>query len=289
MPTQLFADRDVDGNALWTARLPAINGLAQAQTLPPYFLWNWANAGATLSYEQALLLPGAGGGVFARVGGSALSVRPPIVVVDSRDNEIGEEVEDHVLTFELTLEDIATGSATATYRYAPDYGANYDAWAHNCCAGQSSGNGTFIEGDFVYCVLNHNVYRYRLAPGEGQRPLRISTGSEIAGGPYRGAIYVVRPNGLWALHPLKDTIRAQPVAGSDAAFAGLTIAHDTGYAAFYDGWVHGFDLASGRPTLDARPCLPSSFGGKVRVAETPKRVYLACSVNGVWSVTAYAR
>lgn len=279
--TQRVADLDAGGRVLWSAQLPD-NG--SVRIVPPYILWWYASSGAHISENEDILRIGAGGGLRGEVGGTIVDVRPPNVLVDIGADRV-QEVQDYFLTHDLAVANVTGGALRTTYHYAPDYDANYELMKANCCAGETSGGKVHVEGNDVYVVVHRSIYRYQLGPATMQRPLLVASGVDFIGGPYRGVVYVARNDGLWGLRPQSQDVGAQLVAPSNQAVRGLTIARDAGYAAFADGSIAGFDLASGRPTFAAQPC--SRPTAPVRIAATATRIYVACGAGSAWSVTAY--
>jgi hypothetical protein len=124
-----------------------------------------------------------------------------------------------------------------------------------------------IDGGFIYGLVHdgtengaQRLYRYDLAPADGQRPLLLATGiTNWAAGTVRGWNVVEDDVGLLALRVRADTIElvrlaryGEPVSIDAAAFDGHVL-----YVARYDGRVQGFDLDRATTILDApTDCVP---------------------------------
>jgi outer membrane protein assembly factor BamB len=137
------------------------------------------------------------------------------------------------------------------WHYTPDAGASMVGY------GEAA-----IEHGFIYAWTHDGeghdpLYRYRLAPAQGQRPILLSADGVWVAGPYDGRVVVQRPDGLWLLHPHGDRVDtlnvaryAAPVSAQAVAFNGHLV-----YAALSDGRVVAVDLRNGSRRLEAAtPC-----------------------------------
>jgi hypothetical protein len=272
-----------NGAARWSKTLPADG--AEATATSQYLIWRWCEGGATLTCQSAVAAYD--GGIVGEVAADVLGVNGSLIVDDSSFNDL-EEVQDHFLMFDIGAFDSRRGTYAAQFTYAPDYQQNLARWNANACQGSKDAVTRRLDGDDLYVTSCRNLYRYRLAPAAGQRPLLLANDVTFWGGPYRQRLYVERDDGIWSLQPGADSVRAQLVVPSSQFVADFTIATGMGFGVFRDGSVHGFDLDSGRATFEATPCHGEGFI-PVRVAATEKRIFIACASARFWTLYAYAR
>ncbi len=266
------------GTTVWSTRLRGFQ--APPTIAAPYAFVRTISSGATLSASEHLVRLGAAGGLVATVdfAWGVVDVTPPTAVLVGSRNE---EVEDHFLTFDIWIADLRSGAVRARYHYEPDHDENSAALSRLIPPGDTNDGKIAVDAGMLYMAIGPELYRYRLAPASGQRPLRISSSGRFVGGPYRGALYVARRDGVWALRPGAAAVRAQLVAPSAAAMTAFTIANDIAYAAFEDGHIRGVDTRTGQTLLDARTCPGPSIG----VGRT--RIFVACSLERGWRIDAF--
>lgn len=277
-----YSNVDADGRVIWSAKLNVAG--QQVSIEPPYADVAFYSAGARMSKTQQILRLGPGGGLVTTLpfGWDLLDLRGGTAVVTTSPVE---EVQDHFLTFDVEIDDLKSGSAKAHYHYEPDYDINNALLNTNAYAGMGSGPVRVDGGDLYVMFYAQKIYRYRLAGATGQRPLLVALRVKFLGGPYRCAVYVARPDGVWALKPEARAIRSRRVVTSTAGVSSFSIVRDVGYALFEDGRVAGFETASGRAVMDVHPC--RSGEKPARVAGGPMRTYVVCSSFGSWRVVAF--
>jgi hypothetical protein len=190
-------------------------------------------------------------------------------------------MQDNFLTFDVEKADVRDGTVVATYHYEPDYDANYDDYEKGLFPGGLFSGDVRADGGYVYGAVSTKLYRYRLTEAASQSPLLVASDSRLIGGPYRGALYVSRSDGVWALRVASTRIRARLVAPSVSPFSGLNITGRTAYIAFSDGEVRGVNVDDGRTVLDARP------GKSARVGVGKDRAFVVCRTDSGWQVVAF--
>jgi hypothetical protein len=144
-------------------------------------------------------------------------------------------------------DDAATTRRADPWRYTPDDLASLPGYGDAA-----------IEHGFLY-VWAHDgeghdpLYRYRVAPPEGQRPLLVSRDGAWVGGPYEGRIVMQRADGLWLLDLVGDRVRTTKVAAFAPPIDTQAVAFDGGlvYAALSDGRVVAVDLRDGSRRFSA--------------------------------------
>ncbi len=235
-----------------------------------------SDSGATLVFYQSVVRLGPGGGLQMFRGSAVLDVHGNRLTFVPDISEY-EEVDERKLTVDVwtaRLPDVSIGS---TYRFAPDYDRNkkdFDTRYGN--------RGTWVERDWVYATIGGRLYRYRLASPVGQRPLLVSDGARIIGGPYRGTFYVQRLDGVWTLHVRAGSIEARLVAPSQYYARAVWISRRTAYITTDDGQIRGVDVDDGHTVFNARLC------SGARIATTATRTLIVCE-GKPWRVHAFAR
>jgi hypothetical protein len=284
-PMVNYGELSAAGKLDWTAPL-------DGQFMPPVVAWPYVVQRYVPhldTFVSALRL-GPRGGVSAKLASAddVNDVRPPHVVL-SGGPRYGTEPQDQVLTRELNSFDLRDGSLGWSYLYAPDYNENYTRFYRknitNLCTGECSWHPIGIEGRMVYlAIYGARVYRYRLGPVSSQRPLLVSDEGTYVGGPYHGAIYVARSDGVWMIRPRERSIESTLVAPSTAAFGVIVISGQAAYVSFADGSIHGFNVDGGDAVLEAKTC-PAS-----RLAVGPTMLYAVCAIDKEhWRVVAFRR
>ena len=280
-PHPTVSEYDPSGHKLWTARGPDVRNGTMLVT-PPYAFLSAVYSGATMVKVQSVLRLGPGGGVDSTLinAWDILDVNPPRVVYTTSPNE---EIQDHFITFDVAAADLRSGRVEARYHYEPDYDINNVLLTSNAYAGRSSGP-IRVDGDAVYVMFyGEKIYRYHLAEAAGQRPLLVSAEGTFVGGPYRGWLYVSRPDGVWALKSESNEIHARLVAPVNALH--MSVVSDVVYLTTADQEVIGVDSVDGRTVFDARPCGKS--GTESGIGGSGKTVYVACVGAAQSSVTAF--
>jgi hypothetical protein len=282
-PQPTVSEYDRSGHKLWSARGPDVRNGTMLVT-PPYAFLSAVYSGATMVKVQFALRLGPGGGFVSKVinAWDILDVSPPRLVYAA---DRIEEIQDHFITFDVVAADLPSGKIEARYHYEPDYDTNNALLASNAYAGRSSGP-IRVDGDAVYVMFyGEKIYRYRLADAAGQRPLLVSAQGTFVGGPYRGWLYVSRPDGVWALKPESNEIHARLVAPVNALH--MSVVSDVVYLTTADQEVIGVNSVDGRTVFDARPCGKS--GTESGISGSGKTVYVACVGAAQSSVTAYPK
>jgi outer membrane protein assembly factor BamB len=273
-----YGELSPSGEVRWTTLIP-LGTVWPAIVAPPYLLQPVIMSGATLHATQFVMQLGPGGG---RVG----EIENAWTYLDSNGSsgvfsiDRIESMEDHELTFDVEAVDLRTAKTTLSARYEPDYDVNLALYFANRLPRASGKRAGYDQGWF-YGVVGSSVYRYRLGGERGQHPLLVSTDGMLAG-PYRGAIYVARKDGVWMLRPRERDVEARLVAPSPAAVSAIAIAGRTAYIAFANGRLRGVDALSGRTVLDAPGC-PAR-----RIGITAQRVYFVCDSTQYWRFLAFA-
>ncbi len=275
------------GKKLWSASVAASNDNPLVSS--PYAFFPVVSDGAYLTVYQQVVRLGAGGGpagaieswqVAATDGAYAIVTIAPL-----------EEVQDHALTFDVGRVDARTGNTVAQFHFEPDYDINAAPYLKTGSLGAVSDTDTSplrVDGTELYADVMRNVYRYRFAEPSTQHPLLVARDAELLGGPYHGAVFVRRHDGVWSLRPQAQAIRARLMAASTADVVTFAIAGHEAYAAFKDGTVRGFNAGTGAPLLQAKPCRSP---GQVHIGTSARNVYVACdSGPGTpWHIFAFTR
>ena len=171
----------------------------------------------------------------------------------------------------------------------PDYDDNYRRFVAtnltNLCYGECGWHPIGIEGQMVYlAIYGVRVYRYKLGPVPSQSPLLVSDDGAFVGGPYHGAIYVARSEGVWMIRPREHSIDSTLVAPSSSPFRVIAITGRTAYIGFADGHVRGVSVDDGHVVFDAKTC-PA-----IRIAAGPSTLYVVCAVDKEqWRIAAFRR
>jgi hypothetical protein len=278
-----YAEITPSGHVLWTGEGHNYGNLPNPDIFRPYAFQINTGPGATIMSSLQVLNLGPDGGVGAAIHntGEVLDFNTPNVTLAGGWR--AQEVEDFFLTFDIETADVRDGTIVAMYHYEPDYDANLDDYNRGLFpAGLRSGD-VRADGGFAYGAVSTKLYRYHLAEAAGQSPLLVASNSRFLGGPYRGALYVSRSDGVWALRIASTQIRARLVAPSVSPVANLYIAGRTAYIAFADGEVRGVNVDDGRTVLDAWP------GKEARVGVSTDRAFVVCRTEKGWEVDAYDR
>jgi hypothetical protein len=284
LTTISYAEITPSGHVLWSGDGQNCCSLPNPVIMKPYAFQVNTGSGATIMSSLQILKLGPGGGVGASIHniGDVLDFNPPTIILSGGWR--AQEVEDFFLTFEVERAAVTDGTVVETFDYAPDYDANYDRYRHAYTANNALYEaGLRVDGEFVYGNGYENIYRYRLADGAGQRPLLVASDSVLLGGPYHGAIYVSRSDGVWAFRFESTRIRARLVASSSSRVSGFYIAARTAYIAFEGGEVRGVNVDDGRTVFDATP------GNAARVGVSGHRVFVVCQTDSGWRVVAFQR
>jgi outer membrane protein assembly factor BamB len=282
-PHPTVSEYDRSGRRLWSARGPDVRNGTMLVT-PPYAFLSAVYSGATMVKVQSVLRLGSGGGLESEITNAwdILDVSPPRIVYAA---DRIEEIQDHFITFDVVTADLPSGKIEAQYHYEPDYDTNNALLASNAYAGRSSGP-IRVDSDAVYVMFfGEKIYRYRLADAAGQRPLLVSGEGTFVGGPYRGWLYVSRPDGVWALKPDSNEIHARLVAPVNALH--MSVVGDVVYLTTADQEVVGVDSLDGRTVFDARPCGRS--GTESGIGGSGKIVYVVCVGAAQTTVTAFPK
>ncbi len=277
--TTAIAEANRAGHTVWSGRYGGGNSEAPF-VAPPFAFARTITSGATLVATEYVFRVGAGGGYDTAIVGAwaLLSTDASSAIVQTVG--VGE-MQDHFLSLNVVVVDLRTGRYTARYYYEPDYDANLSAYDQLITPGSSGGKNA-VDGQTLYMTIGPRLYRYHLGPPKGQRPLLISSLGTYIGGPYAGALYVSRPDGVWALRPGDRSVQMQLVAPSAAPFNTIAIVGRTAYIAFANGELRGVDVADGRTTLEAKSCVTGNIGiGR-------KRIFVTC-VSGPLRVVAFPR
>gem|GEM_PF-5779825 len=260
------------GDPLWTWSIDG-GEFGQPLIASPYAVFNRVTSGAITESHPVIVKLGSGGGeVGMLVGGSdPIAMRPPKIY--SLLNQRSQVVQDYGLTFDVSVGDVRPGIPDIDWHYQPDYDENSKLPYGTHCCGVSKWIG--IEGDYLYGSVFEHVYRYDLAPPDGQRPILMSDAGLFVAGPYGKRIYVGRPDGVWSVsfngrytYQLLVVPYRLPTVLADIAFTG-----GVGYAALTDGHIFAFQVDGGQPVINAHvPC--SAFAG---ISVTQTRVLYACA------------
>jgi hypothetical protein len=278
-----YAEITPSGHVLWSGEGHNYGDLPNPDIFRPYAFQINTGSGATIMSSLQVLNLGPDGGVGAAIHntGEVLDFNAPTITLGGGWR--AQEVQDWFLTFDIETADVSDGTVVAMYHYEPDYDANRDDYDRGLFpAGLVSGD-IRADGGFVYGAVSRKLYRYRLAEATGQRPLLVASDSRLLGGPYRGALYVSRADGVWTLRVASTQIRARLVAPSASQVGGLNIVGRTAYIAFADGEVRGVDVDDGRTVLDAWP------GKGARVGVSRDRAFVVCRTDTGWQVVAFRR
>ncbi len=278
-----YAEVTTSGHMLWSGEGQNCCSLPSPDVFRPYAFQINTGSGATIMSSLQILNLGPGGGVGPSIHntGGVLDFNAPTVILGGGWR--GQEMQDNFLTFDIETADARDGTVVAMYHYEPDYDANYDDYERGLFPGGISSGDIRADGSFVYGAVETKLYRYRLAEGAGQSPLLVASNSRLLGGPYRGALYVSRGDGVWSLRIESTQIRARLVAPSASPFSGLYITGRTAYIAFADGEVRGVNVDDGRTVLDAWP------GKSARVGVSRDHAFVVCRTDAGWQVVAYQR
>lgn len=279
-----YGEVSTTGKLLWSTEL--VGFLPSPYLLNGFALQSTIGSGATMDSVQRLVRLGDHGGVAAARWDEAwgvLDVRLPQVVF--RGEWALGEVQEHVLTIDVEKADIRNANALVRFHFEPDYDANDALYEAGLLQSGEESYRIKLRADqeFIYPVIGKRLYRYRLAHPKNQRPLLVDDGGIFIGGPYRGALYVARVGGVWALRPGDKAIRSQLVAQTPTPLSTFAIVGRTAYMAFVDGHLRGVDVDTGRTTLDARTCRAD------RIAVGPHRVYAVCATSKPARIVAFDR
>jgi outer membrane protein assembly factor BamB len=273
-----YGELSTSGHVRWSTDLDAL--FRTPIVAPPYAL-QLVVSGALSGVAYCVQL-GSGGGARAEVAGAwqTLDVRGRIAVFGM---EAIEPIEDHFLTSDIAVADLRTGALRARYHFEPDYDENYRLWEHGWFPPGSSSQAGAADALSIYVAVNTKLYRYRYADPDAQRPLLISESGALLGGPYRGAIYVARRDGVWTLRADEHVVHARHVVTTKTAVSGFAIAGRTAYVGFDDGTLHGVDVDDGRTVLTAKTCAAYHIGTDER------RVYAVCATGATGRIVAFPR
>ena len=279
-----YRELDGDGTSLWETRFSG--SIGQPYFAFPYVVQSVVMSGATSFIDEYLLRLGRGGGLKAHLGSAATiaGVEPGSIILARGRQRV--DLDDRFLTFDVLSVDY-TGKVRSHFQFAPDYSTNarYFHEHRSSVAGQEESAASVREElGWIFGRVIANVYRYRLDAGQHQRPDLISSGDQWVGGPYRGALFFSRSDGLWVLHPKTNSITAQLVAPSTTGVAAFAVAGDQAYVGFADGKLRGFNVETGATTLDSKTCVPK------RIGASSLRVFVVCdSRSPRTTVVAFAK
>gem|GEM_PF-4474854 len=283
--TNSYGELSATGKLDWTAPL---SGYAMTPIIAgPYAIQAFIPHMDSFVYSLRL---GAHGGFSSNLGQAdeINDVQPPLAIL-SGGARYGTEPQDRVLTFEIHAADLRSGKVDWKYLYAPDYNENYARFytknLKDLCTGECGWRSIGIEGNAVYvAVYGVRVYRYGLSLGNSQHPLLVSEDGRYIGGPYHGAIYVARGDGIWMIRPREHSIESMRIAQSSSSFSAIAIIGKTAYVGFADGLLRGVDVDDGHTVLDAKTC-PAT-----RISVSSTRVYAVCALaKNHWRVVAFSR
>ena len=277
-----YRELDGAGKTLWEAHLAG--SIQRPYFDYPYVIQSATTSGGTIVIEEYLLRLGSGGGIKADLGGAAAiaGVEPRLIFL-SRGAQ-GREIEDRFLSFDLVGVDYA-GKMRSHLHFAPEYATNASYLSEHpaSIAGQfESAASVREERGWIYGQVLANVYRYRLDDGERQRADLVSSGATWLGGPYRGALFFSRSDGVWMLRPTRNAIAAQLVAASTSAVSAFAVARDRAYVGFADGRIRGFNVTNGATTLASSTCVPTLIGASA------SRVFVVCGGGSTWTIDVFA-
>jgi len=250
----LAAEIDASGKVLWSATYPqhhyaGITAIADGVV----FVTAWEE-GAIIHPVLNLFRIGRAGGLIAQVSNA---LRP--LGFDGSRYWVLDASPTASTTVTIARLDTEKGNQRIPdadpWRYTPDDGAS-----------SIPGYGdAAIEHGFLYAWTQDGeghdpLYRYRLAPPNGQRPILVSRDGAWIAGPYEDRVVVQRPTGLWLLHLVGDRVQtrnittyAPPVVAQAVAFDG-----DLVYAALSDGRIVAVDVRDGEhrfaATTSCRTC-----------------------------------
>ena len=140
-----------------------------------------------------------------------------------------------------------------------------------------------MDADYVYGFVGQRLYRYRRAAPKDQHPAVVAEDVVWLAGPYRGALYVQRTDGVHALRPEERVVRDRLVLPTSAYVTAVAAVGGTVYFALSNGRVGAVDARDGRALLDAAAC-PAA-----RIGTTPQRVLFVCPGTPAGTVLAFAR
>jgi hypothetical protein len=266
------------GRLLWSAQENGAHG--DVVLAPPFVLQQIAGSGARIVISENVIRLGRG--IVSRIDDATSVIATQHGRLTAEVDSV-EPIEEHFLALDVGTYDLASGKLLEKYRYEPDYDENDARYNAGIRHEMNSGEIAHGEGDAIYPFIGGNLYRYRLAPAHGQRPVLLATDRSYLGGPYRDTVYVRRADGVWALRADEHAVHARLVAASPAKPTMLAAADGDVYVGFADGTVRGVDGATGATILDARACPPT------RITVTNQRVYVACRGTSHWRILAYAR
>ncbi len=274
------------GKSLWSADVADSNN--NPFVVEPYAFFPIVSDGAYLSMNQQVVRLGRAGGAadtsFTSWEIAAVDLPYAFITLDPI-----EETEDHYFTVNVGRVDVRTGNVDRQFHFEPDYDVNSASFYKTGMVEGGSDTSQAplrFDGDLFYATVAHNVYRYLFAEPALQHPLLVARDARLLGGPYHGAIFVRRRDGVWLLRPDDRAIRARLVTRSAADVANFSIVGNSAYVAFADGSVRGFDALSGRPLLAVKPCDPTS---NVRVGVGSSNVYVVCPSHGYQHLFAFHR
>ncbi|MDQ6941684.1 MAG: PQQ-binding-like beta-propeller repeat protein [Candidatus Eremiobacteraeota bacterium] len=255
MTSSYFAELDPDGRELWRA---TVNGYLDSEPTAigtrTMLLHTFLN-GARFGDAIYLLTSGAGGGLVV------LGTESPSII--GRDGARivlaggwrAQEVEDNTLTFEVDEIDVALQKLAAEWIFAPNYDENRGLMlSFFSTADAVRTRLTAAENGAIYASVLSRVYRYRLGPPAGQRPLLVSDYGRWVGGPLGGTLLIERYDGVWIVrvHGNRTVETRALVYPEGVRLAALAIADGNAYVATTGGAVDAFDARTGRRVMDAR-------------------------------------
>lgn len=279
--TIVYSDLAPTGARRWTADgiAGSIEGYMYA---PPFALVRVTGAGATIWSSEQAIRPGHGGGVtgtFANAWEMA-DVRGPSGVISG--DWVTEEVEDRFLTSDLETVDLGSGKIVVRHHYEPDYDDNRALWDRGLAPSVGYQSGPRSDAEYAYVSVRPKLYRYRLTGDDSQRPLLVASDVVFLGGPYKGALYAQRADGVWSFRIEKTQVRSRLVARSAVAATAIAADGDTVCFGFGDGDVRCIDAGTGRSKLDSSTSIVPS-----RIAVTPHEIFVVGQADRSWRVVAY--
>jgi prepilin-type processing-associated H-X9-DG protein len=271
---------DAHGTVLWSEE--DAGGFEAPVAAPPFAIWPISLDGAITTTHQLVVRLGRGGGILGEFGNydTVLAVRSPKVLLTGGWRP--QEAEDYELRTEIAVADLRKDVGNETYEYQPDYDDNRarmrDEKAFRSDYLHGTGKHVGVEGAFVYVRIGRRYYRYRLENAAGQHPAALAFDGDWVAGPYLGALYVRRDDGLHALRFGEGVVHAMRVAGVPRSrgvperVTAVALHGNAAYFGFADGSVVAVDARDGRTLLAA-----SAHAGQVReIVVTPRHVLFAC-------------
>ncbi len=262
------------GTVLWQQEREG--GLMTPVMAPPFAVWPISLDGAITTTHQLVVKLGAGGGIRGEFGNydAVLDVRGPQIVLTGGWRAVLPE--EYTLTTEITVADVRQNVTNAGFAFRPDYDDNLARMQNQATYAtdfaRGGGRAAGVEGSNVYVRVGRRYYRYRLAAAANQHPTTVTSDGDWIAGPYDGAIYVRREDGVHTLRFGTDAVRDMLVIAAHGRTTTSAKAGGVVYIGFDDGDVVGVSARDGRTLLAAAPC-PGPVGA---ITPAPRHVFVVC-------------